>query len=272
MGTSGLIGSGITGLLAAQMGLQTTQHNISNANTAGFSRQRTTQESALAMLSGAGFIGMGTRVATVERLYSGFLTEQVNRSQSSSSQLDSYYAQIKQVDDMLGDATAGLSPELQSFFSGAQKVATNPADLPSRQALIANAQTLSTRYRSLGDQLAQIERAVDSQIAATVAGINDYAEQIAAVNQRIVIAQASSGQPANDLLDTRDHLLAELNKQIRATTTTNTDGSLNVFVGTGQQLVVGTQAMSFTTSPSLDDPSRLAVGLKTATGSQEMPE
>lgn len=272
MATSGLIGTGITGLMAAQIGLQTTEHNITNANTVGFSRQRSSQASNLGLSTGAGFIGMGAHVSTVERLYSRFLTEQVNRSQSGSSQLETYHQQISQIDNLLGDPASGLSPELQRFFTSVQQVADNPADLPSRQAMIASAQSLSTRYIAIGDQLAQMARAVDGQIASTVSGINAYAEQIASLNQRIIVAQAPTGQPANDLLDSRDQLITDLNKLVKTRTTTNTDGSYNVFVGNGQQLVVGVQVMAMTTQPSSNDQSRLAVGLKTATGTQEMPE
>lgn len=272
MATSGLIGTGITGLMAAQIGLQTAEHNITNANTAGFTRQRSSQASNLGMSTGAGFIGMGTHVSTVERLYSRFLTDQVNRSQSSTSQLDTYHQQISQIDNLLGDPSSGLSPELQRFFTSVQQVADNPADLPSRQAMIAGALSLSARYIALGDHLAQMTRAVDSEITSTITGINAFAEQIASLNQRIIVAQAPTGQPANDMLDTRDQLVAELNKLVKTSTTINSDGSYNVFIGNGQQLVVGAQVMGMTTQPSNSDQSRIAVGLKTATGTQEMPE
>jgi flagellar hook-associated protein 1 FlgK len=102
--------------------------------------------------------------------------------------------------------------------------------------------------------------------------INSYAEQIATLNQQIGIAEASTGQPANDLQDSRDQLVFELNKRIKTTTTHNDDGSYNVFIGNGQQLVVGSHVMSIATTPSSSDPSRLLVGLKTAAGVQELPE
>ncbi|HPP47059.1 MAG TPA: flagellar hook-associated protein FlgK, partial [Accumulibacter sp.] len=256
MATSGLIGTGITGLMAAQIGLQTAEHNITNANTAGFTRQRSSQASNLGMSTGAGFIGMGTHVSTVERLYSRFLTDQVNRSQSSTSQLDTYHQQISQIDNLLGDSSSGLSPALQNFFTSAQQVANNPADLPSRQAMIAGAQSLSARYIAMADQLAQMARAVDGEITSTISGINAFAEQIGSLNQRIIVAQAPTGQPANDMLDTRDQLVAELNKLVKTTTTINSDGSYNVFIGNGQQLVVGAQVMGMTTQPSNSDQSR----------------
>jgi flagellar hook-associated protein 1 FlgK len=217
---SGIIGTGVSGLHAAQFGLQTTEHNIANANTPGYTRQRTIQASNPGLLTGAGFLGQGTGVATIERVYSRFLTEQVGRSQSSASQLESYYAQIKQIDNMLGDSSAGLAPALQEFFSSVDQVAANPSQLASRQSMVSTAQALSARYQALSDQLAQMNDSINGEITASVAGINSYAEQIATLNQQIGIAEASTGQPANDLQDSRDQLVFELNKLIKTTTTT----------------------------------------------------
>jgi flagellar hook-associated protein 1 FlgK len=269
---SGIIGTGVSGLHAAQFGLQTTEHNIANANTPGYTRQRAIQASNPGLLTGAGFLGQGTRVATIERVYSRFMTEQVDRSQSSVSQLDSYYAQIKQIDNMLGDASAGLAPALQEFFSSVDQVAANPSQLATRQSMVSTAQALSARYQALGDQLAQMNDSINGEITGSVAEINSYAEQIATLNQQIGVAEASTGQPANDLQDSRDQLVFELNKRIKTTTTHNDDGSYNVFIGNGQQLVVGSHVMSIATTPSSSDPSRLLVGLKTAAGVQELPE
>ncbi|WP_288129205.1 flagellar hook-associated protein FlgK [Accumulibacter sp.] len=269
---SGIIGVGLSALQAAQFGLQTTEHNIANVNTPGFSRQRTIQASNFAQQTGSGFFGQGTHVVTVERMYSRFLNDQVNRSQSSTSQLDSYAAQINQINNLLADPTTGLSPALQGFFTSVQEVAANPSQLASRQIMIANAQTLSTRYQSMGDQLAQMYDGVNGQIEATVTSINANIKQIALLNQQIPVSQAATGQPANDLLDTRDQLVLELNKLIKARTTTNSDGSYNVFIGSGQQLVAGSITMDLATMRSPSDPSRRVVGQESVTGDHEIPE
>jgi len=269
---SGFIASSLSGLQAAQLGLSTTEHNIANVNTPGFARQRTIQASNPGLLTGVGMVGQGTQVTSIERVYSRFLTEQVFRSQSESSEIDSYYAEISQIDNLLANADTGLSPLLQEFFASVQEVSAHPAQLSSREALLSTAQALSARYQFLGDQLAQIDDRLNGEITATVAGINSYAEQIAALNQGIGVAEASSGQPANDLRDSRERWVFELNKLIKATTTTSSDGSLSIFVGNGQQLVAGSQAIALTATPSASDPARLAVGVHTAAGVQEMPE
>ncbi|EXI81444.1 MAG: Flagellar hook-associated protein 1 [Candidatus Accumulibacter appositus] len=269
---SGIINTAVTGLNVAQYGLLTTEHNIANANTPGFSRQRSIQESNVGLLTGAGYVGQGAHVATVERMYSRFLSEQVDRSQSSASELETYYTQIRQIDNLLADPGTGLSPALQSFFGSVQDLAANPSQLPNRQAMVSAAQSLTARYQSLSDQLAEMYGGINSEITAAVASINSYGEQIASLNGRISVAEASTGQPPNDLLDARDQMVLELNQLIRTRTTTNTDGSYNVFVGSGQQLVVGAQLIGMATMPSSADSSRLVVGLRTAAGVQEMPQ
>lgn len=270
--TTTILSSAISGMLAAQIGLQTTEHNITNQNTAGFNRQRIIQASNIAMLTGSGFIGQGTHVSTVERMYSSFLSNQVNTAQTASSELDAYYAQIAQIDNMLADSSAGLSPSLQDFFTGVQQVAANPSLLSARQAMLSSAQALAARYQGLESRLKEMYNGVNTQLQAQVSTINSYSAQIAELNQNIVIAQSSINQPANDLLDQRDQLVSELNKLVKVTTTTNSDGSFNVFFGTGQQLVVGTQAMTLKATPSSADPSRFSVGLSTGGATQELPE
>ena len=271
MGT-GMISTGLTGIQVAQLGLLTTEHNITNANTAGFNRQRTIQATNVAMLTGAGYVGQGAHVATISRMYDTFLSSQVNRAQTTSSELESYYTQIKQIDNMLADANSGVSPALQSFFSGIQAVAANPSLPSARQALVSSAQALVARYQGLEDRLSQMSDAVNEQITTSVATINSYSKQIASLNESIVIARSATNQEPNDLLDQRDQLVLELNKLIRVSTTENSDGTFNVYIGNGQQLVVGSQVMTLTAQPSASDPSRFVVGLATASGSRELPE
>ena len=152
-----------------------------------------------------------------------------------------------------------------------QQVAANPSQLPNRQSMVSSGLTLADRFHALETRLDQLNDQVNGRIQDGIGQINSFAAQIADLNQRIIIAEGSYGQPANDLLDQRDRC-PELNKVVRVSTTTNSDGSFNVFFGTGQQLVVGTQAMTLTALASSGDPSKIAVGLQTAGGVQELAE
>lgn len=118
--SSGLLSIGVSGLAAAQLGLLTTEHNVTNANTPGYTRQRTVQTSLVGLATGSGSVGQGTDVVTIERMYDKYLSAQVNTSQTKLSEIDAYYAQISQIDNMLADPTSGLTPALQEFFNGVQ--------------------------------------------------------------------------------------------------------------------------------------------------------
>lgn len=254
---------GVTALATAQAGLQTTGHNISNANTPGFHRQQIVQASNVGQFTGAGFLGQGSSVVSVVRLYDQILEGQVLQAQTQSSQLDAYYAQVKQLDNMLASPDAGVSPALQGFFNGVQDVATNPASVPSRQAMLSGAQMMVARFQAIDQRFAEIRDGVNSQVVSSVGAINSYAKQIANINQTIATAQGLSGdkQPANDLLDQRDQLIGELNKIVQVTTVKQFDGSLNVFIGTGQSLVVGFQSFTLSAVASPEDPAKLGVGV-----------
>lgn len=256
-----LINIGITGVRAAQASLVTTSHNISNVSTPGYSRQMTLQQANTPLYTGAGFLGQGVSVTTVQRQYSAFLEQQVLSAQSRSSELDTYQAQIQQLDDLLADPDAGLSPALQSFFTGVSQVAANPTSVPARQSMISSAQALDSRFDLLDSRLSEIRSGVDAQIKTSITNINAYATQIADLNQRIIIAQAGgTQQPANDLYDQRDKLIGDLNKELKVSTITQSDGTLSVMVGNGQPLVVGNTSYKLAAVPDVNDQTRFTVG------------
>ena len=254
---------GISALATAQAGLLTTEHNISNVNTPGFHRQQIVQSTNLPQYTGTGFFGQGVQVVTVQRIYSQMLDGQLMQAQTQSSQLESYYAQIKQLDNMLADPNAGVSPALQEFFNGVHDVAASPASVPSRQAMLSGAQTMVARFQAINQRFTEIRDGVNSEVRSSVGVVNSYAQQIANLNQQIGVAQGAAGnlQPANDLLDQRDQLIADLNKIIKVSTVKQDDGSLNVFIGNGQTLVLGAQSFTMAAAPSLEDPERLDVGV-----------
>jgi flagellar hook-associated protein 1 FlgK len=270
----GILNVGVTGLNAAQIGILTTSHNIANASTPGYNRQQILQTTNTPTFTGAGFLGQGTSVETVRRIYDRQLAEQVLAAQTGVAEMDSYLAQISQIDNLLADPDAGLSPALSSFFSAVQEMAANPASIPARQAMLSSSQALVARFRAIDQRMTEIRSGVNSQITSEVSAINAYAQQIAQINQRIINAQAAGmNQAPNDLLDQRDQLIAELNEKIRATTLVQSDGTYSVFVGNGQPLVVSTLAYGMQAVAAPDDPERMIVAIKSPTGSTvNMPE
>ena len=136
MANTSILGAGQSALTAAQQGLVTTGHNIANVNTPGYSRQVVVQSASPGQDIGVGFIGKGTEVSTIRRVFNEFLHNQVVAGETTKGAIDSYYAQIKQIDNMLADATSGVSTAMQEFFEGVQEVATNPGSAASRQAML----------------------------------------------------------------------------------------------------------------------------------------
>jgi flagellar hook-associated protein 1 FlgK len=265
---SSILNIGKSALAAAQTGLTTTGHNIANAATPGYSRQSMQQTTAGAQNFGFGFVGQGTRIDTVRRIYSDFLGDQVNASQSTKTSLDSYFTQISQIDNVMADPTAGLSPSLQGFFNGIQDLTASPNSAAARQATLSSAQALVARFQSLDQQLQENRDGINSQIASSVASINSYAERIASLNETITKA-SSSGQTPNDLLDQRDQLVAELSKETKATVVRQDGNIYNVFIGNGQALVVGATRYNLKATPAASDLTRTIVAYEN--GSKLMP-
>lgn len=257
--TTSILSIGQSALAAAQVGLAITGHNIANSATPGYSRQIVEQGAVAGQNSGYGFVGKGTEVVGVRRVYSEFLSGQVLSAQINKSSLDTYYSQIKRIDNLLADPSAGVSPALQDFFKSVQNLAAQPNDAASRQALLSSSESLAARFNGLDTQLTDMRAGVNGQIEASVASINAYARQIGQLNDAIEKATtAAQGRPPNDLMDQRDQLIAELGKEVRVTVVSQGNSS-NVFIGNGQPLVVGDKAYALAATSSPTDSNRTVV-------------
>ena len=267
-----LLAIGKTGLYAAQAALATTGHNIANANVAGFSRQTVVQATSAALDTGVGFLGTGTEIAQIKRYSDNFLNTQVRNAQASTSGLESYYGQIKQIDNLLADTTSGLSPAMQGFFKGVQDMAANRASVPSRQAMLSSAETLATRLQDLDSRLGEIRSGVNGEIEASVTAINTYGTQIAKLNEQISNFASSATRPPNDLLDQRDQVVLELNKFVKATVTPGDNSSLTISIGNGQPLVVGNDSFQLAAMASPTDLTRMEVGYQVGSKVAVLPD
>jgi flagellar hook-associated protein 1 FlgK len=249
-----------SGLMAAQAGLATTGHNIANQGTPGYSRQIIVQTTEPGQNLGQGYIGSGTQVQTVLRQYDDFLGQQLDSINTSKGLTDTYYNQISNINTMLGDSSSGLTPVIQSFFASAQALSGGSNQVPQRTGLLSAAESLAGRFQSMGTQLQEMNDQVNTQIQTSVDAINGYAEQIAALNDAISKATASSTtQPPNDLLDQRDYLVSQLSQQTQVQIVKE-GNNYSVFIGNGQPMVIGTTAWKLATTQSTSDPTQLEVG------------
>lgn len=257
---SNLFTSALSAMNAAQAGMATTQHNIANASTPGFSRQEVVTGSRAGQQTGAGFIGAGVDVSGVIRTYDRYLTSQVRQEQTQASYLSAYHAAMTQIDSLVADPVAGASPAIQDFFSAINGVANNPESVSTRQTLLGTAQFAVNRFQAIDQRLTDIANELDGQITQSISTVNNYAQQIAVLNGNIKRALASGqGQPPNDLMDQRDQVINRLSQEIKVSVQSNPDGLVNVYIGNGQTLVINDQAMSLDAVRSVTNPGRLDV-------------
>src|SRR6056297_2625687 len=254
-----ILSTSVSALLSFQRGIETTGHNIANASTPGYSRQRVDLETREPGLIGNQYIGSGVNVANVRRIYDEFLGNELSAATTSQARLDTLAGLSGQVDNLLSDPSVGLAPAIQNFFNAVQDAAGDPASVPARQALVSQADTLASSFDFLDGRLQSLEKDINGRLRQSVTDVNELASAIAELNRRIASAEAGvSGQP-NDLLDQRDLLIRRLSEQVAVTTVPQGDGALNVFIGNGQTLVTGSQARQLATQPSEFDPRRLEV-------------
>lgn len=259
-----LLNTALTGMLAFQRALDLTGHNIANANTPGYSRQVAEFTTRIGGGSGQNYIGGGTQINSIKRIYDALLVEQLRTAATGQARFSALDSLAGRVDSLLADADTGLNTGLQNFFNTMQDVANDPAELPIRQALLGEADAIANRFRSLDERLGTIESEVNQRLQLAVDDINRIANQIADVNEQISLAGVDA-RP-NDLLDRRDALVLELSGLVSVDTTMQDDGSMNVFIGSGQALVLGTNVQRFAIQGSEFDPTRLNIVYEGASG------
>lgn len=252
-----LLNIGMSGLSASQSSLATTGNNIANVDTAGYSRQQTVQGTKSSQQYGSVFIGTGTTLADVRRVYNSYLETQLHTATSLNSESASFLAQAKPLDGTLSDVNTGLTGVLQKFFTSMQGVSTSATDDTSRQSVLTGAQALTGRFNSIAKQLNDQNTTINGSLSDMTAQVNKLANSIAALNQKIGEISTSGGAP-NDLLDSRNEAVRQLS-ELTGAQVVERGTSFDVYVGSGQPLVIGNTTNSLSTVPSKDDPTRLGI-------------
>lgn len=271
---SSLINSAMSGLSAAQSALNTTSNNIASYNVSGYTRQTTVLASANSTLGAGGWVGNGVYVSGVQREYNAFITNQLRTAQSQSSGLTTRYEQMSKIDDMLSGTTNSLSTTLQDFFSSMQTLVSNAEDPAARQTVLGKADGLVNQFKVADQYLRDQDKQVNLSIATTVDQINNYANQIASLNDKISrLTGVGAGASPNDLLDQRDQLVSELNKLVGVEVNVQDSGTFNVTMANGYTLVQGSSARQLAAVPSSSDPTRTTVAyVDNVAGNIEIPE
>jgi flagellar hook-associated protein 1 FlgK len=267
---SALMSIGKTAMFASYAALQTTSNNIANANTVGYSRQSTQVADAAGQFTGSGFFGKGVDVTTVARAYDKYLTNQAVGTSSTAAADTARLDKLTQLETVFGTGDTGLGQAAGGFLNSFVDLSSNPSDSSARQVVLSQAQELAARFSAASDQLAALQTGVTQDVKTSVDTLNALAKQVAAVNTQIAQLKGS-GQPPNQLLDQRDQLISKIADIVNVTTIPADDGSVGVFVGGGQSLVLGGNASTVKAVADPFDPAKVKLTMTEGTANREIP-
>lgn len=271
MSVSTLLNIGARAMNASYAALQTTGNNIANVNTAGYSRQQVELETTYSQRTGSGFFGKGVDVATVTRAHSAFLTREAATTQSLAAADSARASQLRQLETVFRTGEAGLGYAAQTMFNAFADIATRPGDSAARQTALARVDELARRFRGASEQIDAIQRGIADELRSSVGQINAITSRIADLNRRIVTVQGTVHTP-NDLLDQRDLAVNDLSKLVQVTTVASADGSVGVFLGGGQKLVLGGDATALAVVGDAFDPAKLQLGVTEGAMTRAFPD
>ncbi|WP_033062845.1 flagellar hook-associated protein FlgK [Pseudomonas sp. CFII68] len=263
-----LLNIGMSGLSASQTALVTTGNNIANVDTAGYSRQQTVQTTKASNQYGNVFIGSGTTLADVRRVYNAFLEAQLKTTTSLNSDAAAYQGQITPLDSLLSDSGTGLNGALTKFFASVQNVNAKPGDDASRQLLLSDAQALSNRFNSVANQLTEQSQNINGNLSNMVDQVNNLAATVAQLNKKIAEVSNAGGAP-NDLLDARSETIRQLST-FTGTQVVESGSSLDIYLGSGQPLVMGNIVNTLQAVPDKNDPGRIGIQLNSGSSSMDL--
>ena len=267
---SALMSIGKTAMFASYAALQTTSNNIANANTPGYSRQQTQLADAAGQFTGSGFFGKGVDVTSVTRAYDKYLTNQAVSASSTASADAARLDKLTQLESVFPTGDSGLGSASGAFINAFVDLSNNPSDSSARQVVLSKAQDLASRFSAASDQLASLQTGVTQDVKTQVDSLNSLAKQVATLNSQIANLKGSN-QPPNQLLDQRDQLISKIADIVNVTTVAADDGSVGVFVGGGQSLVLGSNANTVKAVPDTFDPSKVMLTMVEGSATRQIP-
>ena len=237
----GILNIGTQALQANQIALQTIGNNIANANTVGYSRQSAIQATVAGQYTGAGYVGKGVTIQTIQRNYDEFLTRQSTLATSTQAADVTRSDYLKQLSDIFQGGSTGMGAAINDMLNAFSDVASTPTDQTARTVALTRIDETARRMRAESQTLDELKIDITQAFGEKLNAVNTLAKQIAAVNGEIALAQGS-GQPPNDLLDKRDQLIRDINQYVQTSSVKADDGSLGLYIGGSQSLVLGSSA------------------------------
>ncbi len=257
-----LLQIGLSGIYSSQASLATTSHNISNVSTEGYSRQTVDTSAAGAQRLSTNFIGSGSVVSSIDRAYDQFaFTENVINT-SSHAYYEQTYTQANQMDLLLSSDSTSATTSILNMFSSLSSVADNPSLLESRNVFLQDASSMVNQYNTLYSHLETQYESINADIENSSDVITELAQSIAGLNSQIsIVSGSASGGDANDLLDKRNLAITELSEYVNTSVVEADNNMVNIFIGSGQGLVMGTVSQSVIAVNGDPDPTRKELAL-----------
>jgi len=255
---------GLAGIYTSQANLATTSHNIANINTDGYSRQEAQAVTAGATKYGHYFIGNGSMIAGIDRAYDQFAFNENILNSSKSGYATEVYEQTSQIDTVLSSSGTSISQPVLNMFDTVNEVVDNPNTLESRQVFLESANNMVAQYNQLYESLGIQYSSINNDIVNTAETITTLADNLASLNLQIAtVLGGSEDYNANDLMDKRDQVITELSQYVDVAVVPTENHMVNIYIGSGQSLVMGTEALKMIATNGDPDPSRKELALTT---------
>lgn len=248
----GLMNIGTQALQANQVALQTIGNNIANVNTVGYSRQSVVLTTVQGQFTGAGYVGKGVSIQTIQRNYDQFLTRQSTLATSTQAADTTRSDYLTQLGNIFQGGANGIGQSINDMLNSMSDVASTPTDITARTVVLTRVDETTRRLRDASQSLDDLQNGITQALGDKLNTVNTLALKIADVNGQIALAQGS-GQPPNDLLDKRDQLIHDLNQYVQTTSVSADDGSVGIYIGGSQSLVLGSTASKLSLSATKDD-------------------
>ncbi len=259
--------TGVSGLLAAQQQLATTGHNIANVNTEGYNRQRAEQSASTGIVNGGNYIGAGTYVQDITRIYDQFSHKEQLLSQSKLGNADSLNINLNQLNEIMTFSGNAIGGSIDRFYQAINGIADNPSDLGLRSIALSQAKIIASDFNSLNDNFDQLEKSTNGEIAQIANKISQISLEIAKINDQVLQNKdlTLAGQP-NDLLDKRDQLVGQLGEYASVNTIEDANGVMTVMIGNGATLVAGITPLTVSVQAGDPDPLQTKLQLNSRNG------
>ena len=253
---------GISGLNVSKKGMETTGHNVANANTEGYTRQRVDITTGIPVVKDGLTQGTGARVAGIRRIGDGFIEKKLNMIITEDTYNELLADKLGQLEAVFGDIDGeGFNKILTRFFNSFSELAGNPEDEAIRSYVRENAAMVAKDFVKMDSDLIGVARDMDTQITMQIDDINDLANQVAKLNKKITVMVATGGN-ANDLMDQRDMAVRNISKFLKVTTYEDNRHNYNVNIDGAGTLVSGGIVNQLQVNPFKDKNGKITHGLE----------